>query len=212
MVSRLYKDGGSQTNTDADMFLLQGQCVGGSTVLTNAVCFRLPEDIRTSFANHGFELGRADLHRAFDRVESVLNVHELEEELYNPASHRMIDGMNALGIRPGRFRKAMLHCIGCGYCNMGCRYGRKLDASMTWIPMAERRGAEVLAETEAVKIEMKGEQVRAVVCKDLRTGRHFRIRANRYVLAGGAINTPELRDTCRTMANDDAVRGHSVQI
>jgi choline dehydrogenase-like flavoprotein len=39
---------------------------------------------------------------------------------------------------------------------------------------------------------MKGEQVRAVVCKDLRTGRHFRIRANRYVLAGGAINTPEL--------------------
>lgn len=192
MVSRLYKDGGSQTNTDADMFVLQGQCVGGSTVLTNAVCFRLPEDIRASFASTGFELPRASLHRAFDRVESVLNVHELEDALYNPASFRMIEGMARLGLRPGRFRKAMLNCIGCGYCNMGCRFGRKLDASMTWVPMAQRHGAEVLAETEAVRIETRGEQVTAVVCRNVATGRTFRVRARRYVLCGGAINTPEL--------------------
>jgi choline dehydrogenase-like flavoprotein len=138
MVSRLYKDGGSQTNTDADMFVLQGQCVGGSTVLTNAVCFRLPEDIRAAFASTGFELPRGELHRAFDRVESVLNVHDLEHALYNPASFRMIEGMARLGLRPGRFRKAMLNCIGCGFCNMGCRFGRKLDASMTWVPMKLR--------------------------------------------------------------------------
>jgi len=192
MVSRLYKDGGSQTNTEADMFVLQGQCVGGSTVLTNAVCFRLPEDIRTGFAATGFELPRAELHRAFDRVEGVLNVHDLEDELYNPASFRLIEGMARLGMRPGRFRKAMLHCIGCGYCNMGCRFGRKLDASMTWIPMAQRRGAEVLPETEAVKIETSGGKVTGVVCKDATSRRTFRIVARRYVLAGGAINTPEL--------------------
>ena len=32
MIARLYKDGGAQTNNDADMFVLQGNCVGGSTV------------------------------------------------------------------------------------------------------------------------------------------------------------------------------------
>src|SRR5690606_7457409 len=37
MIALLYKDAGAQTNTEADMFLLQGNCVVGSTVLTNAV-------------------------------------------------------------------------------------------------------------------------------------------------------------------------------
>ncbi len=192
MITRLYKDGGSQTNTEADMFVLQGQAVGGSTLLTNAVCFRLPEDIRRAFANTGFELNLRDLTRAYERVESVLNVHELQEDLYNPAAWRMIDGMRELGLRPGRFRKAMLNCIGCGYCNMGCRYGRKLDSSLTWIPMAEDHGATVMPEIEASKIETSGGVVTGLQCRDLARNERLRIVAKRYVLSGGAINTPEL--------------------
>jgi choline dehydrogenase-like flavoprotein len=191
-ITSMYKDGGSQTNTEADMFVLQGQVVGGSTVLTNAVCFRLPEDVRRNFANQGFELPLRELNAAYNRVESVLNVHELEEDVYNPAAWRMIDGMRQLGLEPGRFRKAMLNCIGCGYCNIGCRYGRKLDASMTWIPMAVDHGAEILPECEALKIETSKGAVTGVQCRDVRDGSVFRIRAKRYVLAGGAINSPEL--------------------
>lgn len=191
-ITSMYKDGGSQTNTEADMFVLQGQVVGGSTVLTNAVCFRLPEDIRRAFANVGFELPLRELTRSFERVESVLNVHELEDEVYNPAAYRMMAGMRELGITPGRFRKAMLNCIGCGYCNIGCRYGRKLDASMTWIPMAVNHGAEILSECEALKVETRRGAVTGVLCRNHRDGSTFRVFAKRYVLAGGAINTPEL--------------------
>jgi len=64
----LYKDGGGQTNTEGDMFLLQGECVGGSTVLTNGVCFRMPEEARRDFANRGFEFPAADLDASFRRV------------------------------------------------------------------------------------------------------------------------------------------------
>lgn len=191
-ITSLYKDGGSQTNTEADMFVLQGQVVGGSTVLSNAVCFRMPEDVRRDFANDGFELDASDLDAAYDRVEGVLNVHELEEDVYNPAAWRMIEGMNRLGLKPGRFRKAMLNCTGCGYCNVGCRYGRKLDASMTWVPMAVNHGTQVLPEVEALKIETRHGAVTGVRCRDLRDGSTFMIRAKRYVLSGGAINTPEL--------------------
>ena len=191
-ITSMYKDGGSQTNTEADMFVLQGQVVGGSTVLSNAVCFRLPEDVRRNFANQGFELPLRELTRAYERCEDVLNVHLLEDEVYNPAAYRMMDGMRELGLKPGRFPKAMLDCIGCGYCNMGCRYGRKLDASMTWVPMAVNRGAEILPESEALKIEVKNGAVTGVLCRDHRDGSTFRVKAKRYVLSGGAINTPEL--------------------
>ena len=207
MISRLYKDGGAQMNTASDMFLLQGQCVGGSTVLTNAVCFRMPEEVRERLAQRGFDLPAEDLAAGFERIEGVMNVHPLEEHLYNPASRRMIEGMHSLGLEPGRFPKAMLECIGCGSCNIGCRFGRKLDASMTWIPMAETHGAQVLERVEVVKLLVDRGSVRGVVARDLGDGGFFRIVANRYVLAGGAINTPEL--LLRSQIHRDRVGRHT---
>ena len=133
MIARLYKDGGAQTNNDADMFVLQGSCVGGSTVLTNAVCFRMPEDVRQSFRRRGFVLDEGPLAQAFDRVESVLGVTPLSPDVFNPATPRLTDGLRRIGAAPAGFHKAMQQCIGCGYCNVGCRYGRKLDASQTWV-------------------------------------------------------------------------------
>lgn len=191
-IAMLYKDGGAQMNDDANLFVLQGNVVGGSTVLTNGVTLRLPEDVRAALANDGWELPRHELEASFERVESVLNVAKVERHLYSRASHRLADGMRALGCEPGEFSKGMMRCIGCGFCNVGCHYGRKMDASQTWIPMAETRGAEVLPEAEVVQLEHRGGVIRAALCRDLRTDRLFRVRAQRYVLSGGAIATPSL--------------------
>jgi choline dehydrogenase-like flavoprotein len=192
MIGRLYFDGGAQMNTDADMFVLQGSCVGGSTVLTNAVCFRMPEPVRREFANAGFELDARALHDATVRVESVLNVGPSDPRMDNPATARLAAGMRSLGLAAGRFHKSMLHCIGCGLCNIGCRYGRKLDAAQTFVPMALARGAELVTSSEAIRLHVRRGRVEHVVCEDLRDGTRFRIRARHVVLAAGAIHTPEL--------------------
>jgi choline dehydrogenase-like flavoprotein len=192
MIARLYKDGGAQTNNDADMFVLQGSCVGGSTVLTNAVCFRMPEDVRQSFERHGMPLDRDQLQQAHARVESVLGVGPLPREVHNPATAVLAQGFERIGAEHGEFDKAMQQCIGCGYCNVGCRYGRKLDASQTWVPMAVEHGAEVVPNLDVVRIDHARGTVRGLVAKDKQTGEPVRVVADRYVLAGGAINTPEL--------------------
>ena len=192
MIARLYKDGGAQTNNDADMFVLQGNCVGGSTVLTNAVCFRMPEDVRQSFARHGCQLDPDLLAQGHARVESVLGVRALPDNVHNPATALLADGFAQLGVQHGGFQKAMQECIGCGYCNVGCRYGRKLDASQTWVPMAVANGAQVVPDTEIIRIEHARGQVRGLLGRDKKTGEAVRIQADRYVLSGGAINTPEL--------------------
>jgi choline dehydrogenase-like flavoprotein len=192
MIARLYKDGGAQTNNDGDMFVLQGNCVGGSTVLTNAVCFRMPDSVRQSFAAHGLDLPPGELTRAFERVEGVLGVSPLPLAAHNPAAARLMDGFRRIGAPTGGFRKAMQDCIGCGYCNIGCRYGKKLDAAQTWIPMAVTRGAQVLPGLEVVRIDHARGEVRALVARERATGQTVRIVADIYVLAGGAIATPEL--------------------
>lgn len=192
MIGTLYKDGGAQTNTDADMFVLQGACVGGSTVLTNGVCFRLPEDVRARWAADGFELGGDALRRSFERVEAVAGVRPMDERTINPAAAWMRAGAEGLGVEPRGFRKNLRGCTGCGYCNVGCRYRRKLDAASTWIPLAVAHGAEVLPECLVERVEVEGGRARGVVVRDLRDGSHFRVRARRVVLAAGAVGTPEL--------------------
>ncbi|MBL8901457.1 MAG: GMC family oxidoreductase N-terminal domain-containing protein, partial [Planctomycetes bacterium] len=177
-IATLYKDGGAQMNHDADMFVLQGNVVGGSTVLTNGVTLRLPEDVRASLArDHAWELPADELAASYARVEDVLNVAVMGQHLYSRASHKLAEGLRALGHSPGEFEKGMLRCIGCGYCNVGCHYGRKMDASQTWVPMAEARGAEVLSEVRVVELEHRRGVVCAARCIDLRSGKGFRVRA-----------------------------------
>jgi choline dehydrogenase-like flavoprotein len=188
----LYKDGAAQMNSAVTMALLQGSCVGGSTVLANVVCFRLPETVRQAYASFGLELPRSELDASYERVESVLNVHETREELLNPVAFKLERGMRSLGFEPKRFRHAVQDCVGCGECNLGCRYGAKMDASRTWLPMAVERGAEVLTQTEAVQLEVTRGRVTGLICRDLSSGEGLRVVADRYVLSGGAINTPEI--------------------
>jgi choline dehydrogenase-like flavoprotein len=45
MISRLYADGALQISQSLRFTVLQGSCVGGTTVVNNAVCFNTPPDV-----------------------------------------------------------------------------------------------------------------------------------------------------------------------
>ena len=42
-MATMYEGEGAQSNTDGDITVLQGRCVGGSTVVNAALCFRTPD-------------------------------------------------------------------------------------------------------------------------------------------------------------------------
>jgi choline dehydrogenase-like flavoprotein len=193
MIARLFKDGGAQMNTACDMFLLQGNCVGGSTTLTNGVCFHFPDDVLDRWEqHHDVVLDRARLAAAQRRVDSVLNVHELERDVFNPGTPLLEAGARKLGLEPRGFRKNFLDCIGCGYCTVGCRYGRKMHSGATWVPMAREKGCRLLTDTEAIAIETGTASVHGLRCRNVETGETFRVTAKRYVLSCGAINSSGL--------------------
>ncbi len=192
MMPRLYKDGGLQTTTSMDLFILQGSCVGGSTVLSNMVMMRAAPEVFAEWNKLGARVDPSEMAACYARIEG--EVHSGPVKLANVAqtTHRFLHGAGQLGISAHPMNKALGDCVGCGNCNIGCTFGTKRSALTTYIPWAEAEGARVLADTEVERIERSGSRVRGVIARGTRTGEPIRIEAKQTVVAAGAIGSSEV--------------------
>ena len=72
---RYFKKGGMQLTQGISMFVFQGECLGGSSVVNNAVCFRMPQAIRDRWANEfGIPWTGSRLDGAYDRIQQELGI------------------------------------------------------------------------------------------------------------------------------------------
>lgn len=221
MTTKLYKEGGLQSTVDMDMSILQGKCLGGSTVINNAICFRLndPElteengtPILERWRGLGAEINELDLEAAYQRVENKINVTPLLKaqdprvppidgnnvrvflggwEQIRREEGELGEGHKLASWKYGLFRKNYDRCLGCGYCAYGCPYGRKMSMLETYIPNAADLGARVIADCHAIGIEYQDGQARAVRC-EMRDGRKLQVKAQKIVLSCGAIGSSVL--------------------
>ncbi|MGN6105917.1 MAG: GMC oxidoreductase [Kofleriaceae bacterium] len=91
-------------------------------------------------------------------------------------------------------------CIGCGGCMVGCRFNAKNTLDKNYLYLAERRGAQVLAETRVVEIRPRGaadgsdgyELVTERSTARLFGKRRRTITARHVVLAASALGTMDL--------------------
>ena len=90
-------------------------------------------------------------------------------------------------------------CIGCGGCMMGCRFGAKNTLDQNYLYLAEKRGAQVFAETKVVDVRpldgspdgSNGYQVFTVPSTLLPGGRR-RFTCRGVVFAASALGTLDL--------------------
>ena len=169
--ARLYSDGALQLSEDFSFQVLQGMCVGGSTVVNNGVCFDLPDAVLSDW-NERFDAGlaTADVHHALRTVRALIGaVPQSDPQIANP----IVTRMPAAGLRPVT---ADLHdCLGCGYCNLGCAYSRKLSMLTT-----------VLPKTQAAADDRRERD------PDFRGRQALEVSADRVILAAGAIHSSRL--------------------
>src|SRR5262249_9768351 len=75
-----YKHAGLQLTLGHAMFVFQGQCLGGSSVVNNAVCFRMPDRVRSQWRDEfGVPWTGAELDRAYDRIAKELGIAGADE-------------------------------------------------------------------------------------------------------------------------------------
>ncbi len=202
MVSRLFHDGALQAARDFRFTVFQGSCVGGSTVVNNAVCFMMPEPALDRWIDpRGLNVGldKTEVMQSMDHVWQLMGVGHMDESAVrlNPGGDLFRDGCRKLGydMPPtvvDSVNANIANCIGCGYCNIGCAYGRKLSMLVTILPGIQAKyGAdalEIVAGCEAVRLVRDGQRIRSVEC-EFGSGRRISVRGKTFVVAAGAISS-----------------------
>ena len=197
-LSSLYADGALTLSKDFRFQILQGMCVGGSTVVNNGVCFEIPARALAAWQDpDGLDAGldAAELRHAFSEVEQLIGVRRLTDgDPLNPGWHKFEAGIKKLRLTDppygqGFFQCNINGCLGCGYCNIGCRFGKKLSMLESVLPRAQCEFGEavrILAQCRVNRIETGGGRALALRCQ-LDGGRQLKVRANRFVLSAGAV-------------------------
>jgi choline dehydrogenase-like flavoprotein len=188
MFVRAYKHSGLQTTKDHDSLIVQGFTVGGSTVINNAIFLPANLDrVLEDWTAAGAPVPRKPLEVAYEELEGALHVEDIPPDMANPGAQVFLDGCAATGIPGELLRHNRNTCIGCGWCNYGCRYNRKTSMLVTYIPWAEARGAQVLDRCLDVEVVANGHRASGV--RFHRDGREQVIEADRVIVCAGAIGS-----------------------
>lgn len=182
----LYQDRFARATADAAIAVLQGRSVGGSTTVNWTTCFRTPERVRAFWkAEFGLDL---DLDSHFDSVEQRLNISEWPVENANNATLKT--GCEALGWEWSRLRRNVKGCANSGYCGLGCPYDAKQAMLVTTIQDLLHAGGRLFSDTQVDRIEHSGGKATRVHATA--NGHAVTVTADKVVVAGGAINSPNL--------------------
>jgi choline dehydrogenase-like flavoprotein len=179
--------------------VMMGQCVGGSSVLTGGVCFRIPDRVMHTWGKaHGLtELNPRALEPVFEEVERRIHVEEVPASMRSRSTQHFLNGLTALGLPWHPMRRNTRGCNGCGRCNFGCPHGAKLSVDVTYLPRALAAGARLYSECRVDTVDSKGGRACGVSGRLLTPGTkkprgRLSVRARRVVLAAGAYASPLL--------------------
>jgi choline dehydrogenase-like flavoprotein len=203
-IGRLYADGALQVAQSYRFQVLQGNCVGGGTVVNNAVCFETPERVLSSWndplgANAGID--EVEYRKSQEWIKERMMIQSIKTssktrpwpDVLNQGDRAITQGIEAYGLKPGDeyevVRANIADCLGCGYCNIGCKYGRKLSMLDEVLPRAQRdHGADrfrIFSEAQAVKLDGSGPRINEIVVQ-LRDGRQLLVRNPSTVVVSAA--------------------------
>jgi choline dehydrogenase-like flavoprotein len=181
------------------MSVLAGKCVGGSSVLTGGVCFRIPDDVLHDWSTRlGLEGVTPDeLAPYFAEIERDISVETVPESMRSRSTELFVEGAASLGVPMKSIRRNVTGCKGASRCNFGCPNGAKMSVDISMLPDARANGAVIVSDALVEKIDVERGVARGVRGRflDARTGEPgvaFDIRARVVVVACGSLHTPVL--------------------
>jgi choline dehydrogenase-like flavoprotein len=179
--------------------VLAGKCVGGSSVLTGGVCFRIPDDVLHDWSSRlGLDgLTPDELAPFFAEIERDISVETVPESMRSRSTELFVEGAARLGVPMKSLRRNTTGCKGASRCNFGCPNGAKMSVDVSMLPEACKHGAVILSDALVERIDVVRGTARGVSGRflDARTGEpgvSFDVRARVVVVACGSLHTPIL--------------------
>ncbi len=207
------------------VLILHGSAVGGGSI-TYANTLLVPKDsIWEQGSWAGLADWKAEMPPHYQTAQRMLGV--IENRILGPADHILARAAETAGIGHTFYRTHVavfqapegepggaVHpdpyfggegpdratCIGCGGCMVGCRYNAKNSLDKNYLYLAEKRGAQVFAETRVVNVTplgatadgREGYEVRTVKSTSRLRKHARRFTCRGVVFAGSALGTMDL--------------------
>jgi len=178
--------------------VLSGKCVGGSSVLTGGVCFRIPDEVLHGWVHDlGLHALAAEaLEEHFRAIERAVHVETVPDAMQSRSAELFVEGAARLGIPMKRLRRNTRGCRGEGRCNFGCPHGAKLSVDVSMLPDASAHGARIVSDALVERVVLDGSRAAGVRGRLLdETGEPaipFEVTADVVVVACGSLHTPVL--------------------
>jgi choline dehydrogenase-like flavoprotein len=200
---RMYRDAGTQVVEGRSYIpLIQGRCVGGSTVMNSAIAHRTPDDVLAEW-DERFGLGAHINDRAlephFDALERELNVHAVADDVLGNNNRMFLDEAGAEGLTARKMHRYERDCRGSGRCVQGCPNGAKQGMNISYVPWALSLGARIYCSCRVERVVVEGGRATGVLARTVGEGtdphasREVRLHARRGVLvAASTIQTPNI--------------------
>jgi choline dehydrogenase-like flavoprotein len=203
-VRRLFREAGMLTAIGLGqtpvISVMMGRAVGGSSLLTGGVCFRIPSEVHHGWVNDlGLdELDERALEPAYEDVERRISVREVPERMRSLSTTRFVEGAQKLGIEMHPLRRNTGDaCEGNARCNFTCPAGAKRSVDVAYLPSAIAHGARVVSDALVEKVLVKDGHAAGVEGRLLggemgAPSHRFRVRAPVVVAACGTLHSPLL--------------------
>jgi len=179
--------------------IIQGCCVGGTTTINSAICWRIPDKVWKEWKGifgPRSPLTDETLDRAFAKLEKELNVRPTQPEIMGMNNKLMELACKKLVLAGRPIERNEKDCEGSALCISGCPHGRKLSMENSYIPDAIKHGARLHPLCRADKLLLEGGRAvgvrgRLIEPEGKKEGAFLTVRARRgVVLAAGAIHSP----------------------
>ena len=199
MIPRIYKNAGFQFTIPSGILVAQGSCVGGSTVVNDAVCFRAPDTVLDEWSDV-FQIKDIDadsMKNYFGKVEKRISVSQIRPDEINKNNAVLKRGCELLNWKAGPNQRNCISCRQCGLCHLGCSYGTKQSMLETYISDCEinhQNDVKIIANCEAEILTTANGRITAV--KAVIHGKNgpipLTVRSKIFIVSSGTFASSEL--------------------
>jgi choline dehydrogenase-like flavoprotein len=203
--ARMMRDAGTQVLEGHSFLpLLQGRCVGGSTVVNSAIAWRTPEDVLDDWSARfglGDTLRANQLEAQFDALERDLNVRSVDELVLGGNNQGFLTRATERGFDGTVMRRYDKGCQGSGRCLTGCPHAAKQGMNVSYVPWALALGARIYTSARVDRVVVENGRAVGIVAtsKDEQEAHHdrraprIRLHARHGVfVAASTIQTPNV--------------------
>lgn len=205
----LFANGGIESADDGSICVIAGQAWGGGGTVNWSASLQTQGFVRREWAEKGLPFfTSSEFQDSLDRVCHRMGV-STEHVEHNINNKTLSEGARKLGYS----HKMVPQNTGgkqhyCGYCTMGCGAAEKQGPVVSFLPDAEKAGAQFIEGFEAQKVlfeDVKGQRTAVGVkgrwvSRDIsggvqgndRTTREIIIKAKRVIISGGTLQSPLL--------------------